>query len=125
MTSSQHVIPIFTSSGTLGAYLVYPYIYSQEGEWIGWVARNRQVYSIQGNYIGWLSDDPRILRKKSTSHMKPRLKPPPAPGKFTLPEIDLQPPQMADLRSGTFDVLENAPDLLYSSKSPRQNNGNQ
>jgi hypothetical protein len=122
MTSAQHVIPIFTSSGTLGAYLVYPYIYNPDGEWIGWMARNRQVYSILGNYVGWLNDDPRILRKKSTSHMKPRLTPPPAPSKFTLPDIDINPPHMADLKSGTFDVLENAMDLLPFSGSAHPNN---
>ncbi len=122
MPSSQHVLPIFTTNGSLGAYLDYPYIYNLEGEWIGWMARNRQVYSIQGNYVGWMSDDSRILRKKSTSHMKPRLTPPPPPGKFTARDMELIPPKMADLRSGTFDVLENALDLLQPANSVRPKN---
>jgi len=122
MATSQRVIPIFTSSGVLSAYLIYPYIYNQAGEWIGWMARNRQVYSIQGNYVGWMNDDPRILRKKSTAHMKPRLTPPPPPGKINLPDVAFDPPKMADLKSGTFDVLENAPDLLPPSGNAIQAN---
>jgi len=106
------------TSGDIGAYLIYPYIYNPVGEWIGWVARNRQVYSTQGNYVGWLSDEPRILRKFSTAHIKPRLSPPPPPGKFQLPEVEIQPPILADLRSGTFDVLENVPDLLPPFSPP-------
>ena len=122
MATSQRVIPIFTSSGIIGAYLVYPYIYNQAGEWIGWMARNRQVYSILGNYVGWMNDDPRILRKKSTSQMKPRLTPPPPPGKVSLPAVTFDPPKMSDLKSGTFDVLEMAPDLMTPPSSVKQPN---
>jgi hypothetical protein len=122
MLPTQRVTAIYKSDGSIAAYLVYPYIYDLEGAWIGWVARNRQVYTVHGTYTGWLSDEPRILRRNSTAHIKPRLTPPPAPGKFTPPEIDQEPPQMANLRGGTFDVLDRAPDLMPAFSLVRTQN---
>ena len=112
MNSTQRFVPIYTTHGEVEAFLVYPYIHNRHGEWIGWVTRNRQVYSVHGHYVGWLSDEPRVLRKQSTAHIKPRLTPPPPPGKMVLPAIVPLSPMMPELKIGTFDVLEDAPELM-------------
>ncbi len=64
MEPGNRAIPIFMTNGEVGAYLVYPYLFNPQGEWIGWVAQDRNVYSVLGVCIGYMSDDPRILRKR-------------------------------------------------------------
>ncbi len=112
MNSPQQFVAIYTSDGNPAAFLVYPYIYNRQGQWIGWVTRNRHVYSVEGNYVGWLNDEPRILRKQSTSRIKPRLTPPPTPVKLDFSEAVSPPLQLPALKTGTYDVLLDAPELL-------------
>lgn len=91
---------------------MYPHIFSRHGEWIGWVTGNRQVYSVHGHYVGYLSNDPRILRKKSSGYLKPRHEPPPEPEKFIPPIHVPLPPLLPEVPIGAIDVLEERPDLL-------------
>jgi hypothetical protein len=105
MQSQQtRIIPIYTSKGDVGAYLVFPYLYNIQGEWIGWITRERDVYSVLGNYVGFLTNDPRIVRHESNSD-RPRLKPPPRPEKFKSPPTSPLAPMMSDLTIGMTDIL--------------------
>jgi hypothetical protein len=108
------LIVIYTTSGDIGAYLLFPYLYNKQGEWIGWVTQGRQVYSVHGHYVGWLSDDPRILRKQSSGYLKPRLSPPPRPEPIIPPASVPLPTLMPEVPIGSFDVLEEAPEFLPS-----------
>lgn len=112
MASKQRLIPIYTSRGDLGAYLSYPYLYNRQGEWIGWVTRQREVYSVLGNYVGWLTDDPRILRKRTYDFSKPRLDPPPPQPRIQVPATVPLPRMMAELAFTNIDVLEEEPEKL-------------
>ena len=112
MESKRNLIPIYSSRGDLGAYLVYPYLYNQVGEWVGWVTDTREVYSVLGTYIGWLTDDPRILRKRSYDFSKPRVKPPPMPPRIQVPATVPLAPMMSELTYTTIDVLEEEPERL-------------
>jgi len=105
MQSQQpRIIPIYTSKGDVGAFLVYPYLYNIQGEWIGWITKDRQVYSVLGYYVGYLTNDPRIVRRDSDDD-RPRLAPPPRPGKLTAPPSSPLAPMMSDLSIGITDVL--------------------
>ena len=106
MRRKRNLYPIYTSRGDVGAYLIYPYIFSKLGEWVGWVTKERHVYSVLGTYVGWMSDEPRILRKRSIEFTKPMLEPPPSPGKIRVPASVPLPPMMAELDYSTIDVLE-------------------
>jgi hypothetical protein len=107
------LVPIFTTVGDVGAFLAYPFIFSCEGDWIGWVSSERLVYSTHGNYIGWLSDGPRILRKQEDSYSKPKLDIiPPFTLKICPPALSPLPPMMPELTFGEMDVLLERPDLL-------------
>jgi hypothetical protein len=112
MSHSYPLIAIFTSRGEVGAYLKYPFLFSAQGEWIGWVSRERQVFSVHGHYVGWLNDDPRILRKLSTGLMVPRQMPPGVPERFVLPSQVPLAPLLPELLYGLIDVLDENPDLL-------------
>lgn len=112
MSSSPRIIPIYTTRGDLGAYLVYPYILNRTGEWIGWVTADRQVYSVHGHYVGYLDSGPRILRKVSEGFDRPRRVPPPPPPKIQIPATMPLAPLMSELTYGIVDVLEDSPELL-------------
>ena len=113
MVVAQHfAISIFTSSGETGAYLVYPYLFNTQGEWIGFVTPRREVYSVYGQYVGWLSDDPRVLGKRSYSFDKPRLKVPPKPTKFLVPASGPFAPLMPELSYAVVDILLEEPEML-------------
>ena len=114
MNNRPSVIPIYTSRGDAAAYLVYPYLYNRNGEWIGWVNSNRDVYSVLGHYVGTLSDDPRILRKRVTGVLKPRVNPPPPPQKFIPPATVPLPSMMSELTFSTVDVLLEEPNRLHT-----------
>lgn len=114
MSSNRTVIPIYTTSGDLGALMGYPYIYSPSGEWIGFVTPDREVYSWRGNYVGWLSGDPRILRKRSDEYDHPKRTPPPQPPTIRPPALAPLAPLMRELSFEVIDVLEDAPDLLVA-----------
>jgi hypothetical protein len=114
MSTPQRIIPVYTSRGDLGAYLIYPHIYNRTGEWIGWVTQDRQVFSVHGDYVGYLSNEPRILRKSSDSFERPRRACPPAPERIKPPASVPLAPMMAELSYGTLDVLQDEPGLLPS-----------
>jgi hypothetical protein len=107
------IIPIYTSKGDAEAFLVYPYLFNRQGEWIGWVTPQRDVYSVLGYYVGNLTNDPRILRKRSGVD-KPRLKPPTAPQRIHIPPTIPLAKLMSDLSYETVDVLENEPERLHT-----------
>jgi len=108
----KKLIPIYTTSGDLGAYLIYPYLYNPQGEWIGFVKPNRDAYSVLGHYVGTITNDPRILRKRSYDYSKPRLEPPPPQRRITVPATVPLAPLMAELPYTKIDVLEDEPERL-------------
>ncbi len=112
MTQRPRLIPIYTTPGDLGAFLVYPYLYNPIGEWIGWVTHQREVYSVLGNYVGWLTDDPRILRKRSYDFSKPRVAPPKPRRRIQVPATVPLPPMMSELSYTHIDVLDEEPERL-------------
>ncbi len=114
MTSNIPLIVIYTTSGDVGAFLQYPYLYNRQGEWIGWVTSQRQVYSVHGHYVGHLSDDPRILRRQSSGYLKPFQPPPQPPLKLSTPATVPLAPMMPEVPIGMYDVLEESPDMLPS-----------
>jgi hypothetical protein len=112
MSSSTHIIPIYTTRGDIGAFLAYPYILNRVGEWIGWVTSERRVYSVHGHYVGYLDKGPRILRKTSESSAYPKRVPPKRPHAILLPASVPLAPMLPELMYGTVDVLEEAPELM-------------
>lgn len=112
MESSRRLIPIYTTSGDLGAYLRFPHLFNPQGEWIGWVTPEREVYSVLGNYVGWLSDDPRILRKRTYDFSKPRKTPPEPQPSIRVPATVPLAPMMSELTFTTIDILEEEPERL-------------
>jgi hypothetical protein len=116
MSNTQPVlIPIYTSKGDAEAFLLYPNLFNRNGDWIGFVTPKRGVYSVLGEYVGTLTDDPRIVRKRATSTLKPRLKPPPTPQKVYPPATVPLAPMMTDLSHSVIDVLLDAPELLHTT----------
>jgi len=109
---ANKLIPIYTTQGDLGAYLLYPYLYNPQGEWIGFVSPEREVYSVLGNYVGMLSLDRRILRKRSYDFSKPSVTPPPPRPRITIPATVPLAPLMAELSYTLIDVLEDEPERL-------------
>ena len=114
------LIPIYTSKGDAEAFLLYPYLYNRTGEWVGFVTQNREVYSVLGNFVGTLTNDPRIVNKRTTSTLKPRLKPPAKPQKVYPPATIPLPPMMADLSHSTIDVLLDTPERLHTLDAGEQ-----
>lgn len=114
---ARKLIPIYTSRGDAEAFLLYPYLFSRSGEWIGFVTPRREVYSVLGYYVGFLTDDRRILRKRATSTLKLRLKPPPPPGKVYPPATVPLPPLMRELAHSQVDVLLDEPERLHTVDS--------
>lgn len=115
MATTKSIIPIYTSRGDLEAFLIYPYVYNRQGEWIGWVSPEKQVFSVHGHYVGWISDGPRILRKLADGFGKARtdIKPPEAKNILPPAQAPLA-PLMSELTFGVIDVLLDAADLLPS-----------
>jgi hypothetical protein len=112
MASNTQLIPIYTTRGDVGAFLLYPFLYNRQGEWIGWVASNRNVYSVMGNFVGTLEAGPRILRRRSYDYALPR-QTPPAPPRPIRPLANVPlPPLMSELSFSVIDVLEEEPELL-------------
>ena len=110
--TKPRLIPIYTTAGDVGAFLVYPYLYNRVGEWIGWVRRDREVYSVYGRYVGHLGNGPRILRKRTYSFDKPTLEPPKRPPRIQPPATVPLPPMMAELSFSEIDVLQDEPERL-------------
>ncbi len=118
MSSTQpRLIPIYTSKGDAEAFLLYPYLFNRSGDWIGFVTPNREVYSVLGYFVGTLTNDPRIVGKRTTASLKPRLKPPPTPQRVYPPATVPLPPMMADLSYSLIDILLDAPERLHTIDS--------
>ena len=113
--NKNRLIPIFTTSGETGAYLMYPYIYNRLGEWVGWVTKSREVYSVKGRYVGYLAKGPRILRKRSLSSYRTEQTPPvKPPGRINVPVMGPLAPLMPELSFAEIDVLGDEPERLHT-----------
>jgi len=108
------LIPIYTSRGDLGAFLLYPFIYNIQGEWIGWITAKREVYSVHGHYVGILDKDSRILRKREWSYNHKRISPPFQPPRIRPPAHAPLAPLSPEIPLNMIDVLLDDPDLLPS-----------
>ncbi len=111
------LIPIYTTKGDAEAFLLYPYLFNRSGDWIGFATAKREVYSVLGEFVGTLTNDPRIVSKRTTSTLRPRVKPPARPQKVYPPATIPLPPMMADLSHSIIDVLLDAPDRLHTIDS--------
>lgn len=107
-------VAIYTSRGEVGAFMEYPHLFSPTGEWIGFVTPKREVYSVLGVYVGYITNEPRILRKRSTSALKPHLAAPPPPPKTYLPATVPLAPLMSELTHSIIDVLLDEPERLHT-----------
>ena len=114
------LIPIYTSKGDADAFLQYPYLFNRNGDWIGFVTPMREVYSVIGDFVGTLTNDPRIIRKRATSTLRPRLTTPLRPPKVYPPATIPLPRLMGDLSHSVIDVLQEAPERLHTLDSGEQ-----
>lgn len=114
------LIPIYTTKGDAEAFLQYPYLFNRNGEWIGFVTPKREVYSVLGDFVGTLTNDPRIVRKRATSTLRPRLNPPSQPPKVYPPASVPLARMMAELSHSVIDVLQDSPELLHTVDSGEQ-----
>ncbi len=115
---SQHrIIPIFSSRGEVEAFLVFPYLFNRNGEWVGCVTPQKEVYSVLGNYVGALTSDPRIIRPRADNAIHPHLRVSPPPGRLTTPATLPLAPMMSDLSHGLVDVLLEEPERLHTIDS--------
>jgi hypothetical protein len=64
--------------------------------------------------VGYLSNEPRVLRKHSSGYLKARRSPPPAPDPIIPPSNLPLAPMMPEVPIGSFDVLDERPDMLPS-----------
>lgn len=108
-------IPLYTSKGDWSALLVFPFVFSPTGEWIGWVTPDREVYDVDGLYVGWLTPDPRVLRKRTYDEAMPRRTAPVAPERIRPPATVPLPPMMAELPFEYIDVLLEEPERLHTT----------
>ena len=113
MRSKSRMIPIYTSRGDAEAYLIFPYLYNNQGEWIGWISSEHKVYSVHGHYVGWITRDHRILRKLGDGYSEDRINITQPKERFiVLPASVPLAPLMAELTFGIIDVLLDAPDIM-------------
>jgi len=117
MSTQKSIIPIYTTKGDAEAFLVYPYLYSRTGEWIGWVTPEREIYSVLGSYVGFLGNGPRILRKRSIEIATTEKTPPSKPPKIRLPATVPLAPMMAELNHSEIDILMEEPERLHTADS--------
>ena len=108
-------IPIYTTRGEWAALLVFPYVFSTVGEWIGFVTGSREVYDTDGVYVGWITNEPRILRKRIIENELKRSDIPAFPSKIRPPATVPLPPMMAELPFEIVDVFEEEPDRLHTT----------
>jgi hypothetical protein len=64
-----------------------------------------------------LTNEPRIIRKRATNSLKPRLNPPPSPGRIPVPATYPLAPLMSDLTQSLVDVLADEPERLHTLDS--------
>jgi len=110
---AKNFIPIYTSRGDAEVFLVYPFLYNRNGEWIGFITQERDVYSVLGHYVGYLTSDPRIIRKRSGED-KARIKPPSAPSQIRIAASIPLARMMSDLSHENIDVLQDEPERLHT-----------
>ena len=115
--NQSRIIPIYSSRGETDAFLVFPHLFNRSGEWIGFVTPQREVYSVLGYFAGTLTNEPRIVRKRATNTLKPRLKPPPSPGRISPPAVVPLAPLMSELTASLVDVLAEEPERLHTLDS--------
>ncbi|MBK9781573.1 MAG: hypothetical protein IPP55_16225 [Anaerolineales bacterium] len=111
------LIPIYTTKGDAEAFLLYPYLFNRNGDWIGFVTPNRDVYSVIGEFVGTLTNDPRIVTKRAIEETNPRVSPPPTPKKVQLPASVPLAPLMPELSHSLIDVLLEMPEKLHTVDS--------
>ncbi len=112
--SRRKPIPIYSTAGDWSALMVFPYLFSPVGEWIGWVTPDKNVFDVQGIYVGWMTNDPRILRRRIREGDLPRRTPPPTPDRVNPPATVPLPPMMSELPYEIIDVFDEEPDLLHT-----------
>lgn len=117
MNSGTRYIPIYLSNGEVGAFMVYPYLYNMQGDWIGWVDSERHVFSVLGVNVGYLSKDQRILCKRVTEDTLPRCTPLAEPPRVYPPANFPLAPLMSELGFNTMDVLMEQPQQLHPTDS--------
>ena len=115
--SGHRIIPIYSSRGEVEAFLVFPYLFNRNGEWIGCVTAQREVYSVLGNYVGALTKDPRIVRPRADDTLRPRIRVSPPPRRLTTPAHLPLAPLMSDLTHSLVDVLLEEPERLHTVDS--------
>jgi hypothetical protein len=108
------LIPLYTTKGDPEAFLLYPYLFNRNGDWIGFATANREVFSVLGEYVGMLTSERRIVRKRGTSTLMPRRTPPPRPPKVYPPATIPLPPMMSELPHSLIDVLLEMPERLHT-----------
>jgi len=116
-SSDRRLIPLYTSKGDVEAFLAYPYLFNRTGDWIGFITPQREIYSVLGFYVGYLMDDKRIIGRRVTNTLKPRLKPPRPPGKIYPPATVPLAPLMRELTHSQIDVLLDYPERLHTVDS--------
>lgn len=117
MAQDPRIIPIYNTKGDADAFLVYPYLFNRNGDWIGFVNPQREVFSVLGEFVGTLTNDPRIVMKRAIEEIRHRVAPPPAPGKISPPANIPLAPLMPELSHSLIDVLLDAPEKLHTSDS--------
>jgi hypothetical protein len=115
--SAHRIIPIYSSSGEVEAFLAFPYLFNPTGEWIGCVTPQRDVYSVLGNYVGSLTKDPRIVRTRADDAVRSHLKVVPPPGRLSTPATFPLAPLMSDLPPSLVDILLEEPERLHTIDS--------
>ncbi|MCZ2120906.1 MAG: hypothetical protein LC108_01420 [Anaerolineales bacterium] len=114
------LIPVYTTKGDAEAFIAYPYLYNRAGDWVGFITPKKEIYSVMGYYVGTLTSDPRIVRKRATSTLKPRIQPPPKPPRVYPPATVPLAPMMGDLSLSLIDVLMDEPERLHTVDSGEQ-----
>jgi hypothetical protein len=118
--TQQRLIPIYTTKGDAEAFLMYPYLFNRNGDWVGFVTPQKEVYSVLGFHVGTLTNDPRIVRKRADDSPLPNLQPPPTPQKVYPPSTVPLAPLMGDLSHSLVDVLLEEPERLHTLDSGEQ-----
>ncbi|MBX3081198.1 MAG: hypothetical protein KF716_06150 [Anaerolineae bacterium] len=117
---------IYTTRGDWMATLIGTQIFDTRGEYVGYIAGpERSVYTRDGEWVGDMSKDGRILRKRAAQRrpLQEKLPPKPAGKPSNLPPRAPLPPQMAELRYDTIDVLEEEEDIFKRLSDRRKDLG--
>lgn len=113
MKNDNRVLPVYTSRGDVGAFLLYPHLFNLNGEWVGFVTPDRKVYSVLGFYAGTLATPFRIVRKRSDDFDQPKITPPSRPERIFPPATVPLAPLLPELGFDTVDILSEEPERLH------------